>query len=263
MVATLACSAIGLALASQAMRRLHPQAADDAVPTYAAATWRAVALPLVLIGATEALMNRTGALLLGWIGDTQGAGAYSMVFNIAFVVVLLRTAVNTLFAPAISSLFARNDQAMLQVLVARAAAWTLGAGVIVAVVLSILAEPLLAWFGPGFEGGVSALRILLLGQVIVSGTGSQQYVMIMTGHERNAAAILISCAAANAVGCTVLIGFLGLTGAAISTTATLIAWNVAMAVFIWRRLGLRPGVFAMPRWPLGKGGVDAWREGSQ
>ena len=185
MIATLASSTVGLVLASWAMRRLRPRLARDAMPIYAASVWRGVALPLLLIGATEALMNRTGVLVLGWLGDTKGAGVYSLVFNIAFVVALPRTAVNTLFAPMISSLFARNDRAMLQVLVARAATWTLCAGIPIALVLAALAEPLLAWFGPGFEDGVPALRILLLGQAVISSAGSQLHVMTMTGHERS------------------------------------------------------------------------------
>jgi O-antigen/teichoic acid export membrane protein len=244
-LATLLSSLVGLALAGRGMRRLRPPPATDAIAAYAAATWRAVALPLVLIGAVEALMNRTGVLLLGWIGDTKAAGVYSMVFNIAFVVALPRTAVNILFAPAISSLHARNERIMLQALVARAAAWMLCAGASVAVVLAVFAGPLLAWFGPGFESGAPALRILLLAQVIVCGAGSQQHVLIMTGHERSAAAIIVSCATANAAGCMMLIGYLGVTGAAISTAATFILWNVVMAVFIWRRLRLNPGILAM------------------
>jgi len=121
---------------------------------------------------------------------------------------------------------------------------------------------LLTWFGPGFEVGVPALRILLLGQVIVSSAGSQLYVMIMTGHERSAVKILVACAGVNVVGCIVLISPLGLTGAAISTTATLVAWNVAMAVFIWRRLHFLPGLAAMFRLPPGTDGVAARCEGA-
>jgi O-antigen/teichoic acid export membrane protein len=262
MLATLVSSALGLALASLAMRRLRPRSADAAVPAYAAAIWRGVALPLVLIGATEALMNRTGVLLLGWLGDTKGAGVYSLVFNIAFVVALPRTAVNTLFAPTISSLFIRDDRIMLQALVARAAAWTLCAGALIALVLAVLAEPLLSWFGPGFEGGVPALRILLLGQVIVSSAGSQLYVMTMTGNERSAVTLLGASACANVVGCAVLVSLFGLTGVAISATATLILWNLAMAVFIWRRLHLLPGLLAMFRLRPEANGAAAQREGA-
>jgi hypothetical protein len=68
---------------------------------------------------------------------------------------------------------------------------------------------------------------------------------------------------ANVVGCIVLISLFGLTGAAISTTAALIARNLAMAVFIWRRLHFLPGLLATIRLPLRTDRVAAQREGAQ
>ena len=244
MLATLISSILGLGCASLAMHWCRPRAIDDVLPVYDAPTWRQAAIPLVILGATEALMNRTGVILLGWIADTKSAGIYSLAFNMALVVTVPRIAVNTLFAPEISGLYARNDKAMLQVLVTRAASWTLCAGICIALALYIFAGPLLAWFGPGYEAGVPALRILLVSQVITASVGSQLYVMTMTGHERSAAMLLIASAAGNAIASLALIGMLGLTGAAIAAAAALIAWNMAMGFFLWRRLNLLPGVLA-------------------
>jgi O-antigen/teichoic acid export membrane protein len=252
MIATLVSSVVGLALASLAMLRLRPHIIDDVRPAYDAATWRRAALPLVIIGATEALMNRTGVILLGWIADTKNAGIYSLAFNIALVVTLPRIAVNTLFAPVISDLYARRDKETMQALITRAASWTFGAGVCIAVVLFILAESLLAWFGAGYETGVPALRILLISQVLAASAGSQLYVMTMTGNERSAAVLLVSCAVVNAGASAALIGMFGLTGAAIGTALSLVAWNLAMGFFLRRRLNLLPGVLAVFRIPLAR-----------
>jgi O-antigen/teichoic acid export membrane protein len=89
------------------------------------------------------------------------------------------------------------------------------------------------------------LRILLVGQLIAASYGSQLHVMTMTEHERGAAALLILSAAVNVVASIVFIRILGLTGAAIATTTSLIVWNVAMAFFISRHLRLLPGVLGM------------------
>jgi O-antigen/teichoic acid export membrane protein len=245
MAATFVSSAAGLGLASLAMRSMRPQIVEGIVPAYDATAWRRAALPLVLIGATEALFNRSGVLLLGWIGDTEDAGIYSLAFNIALVVALPRIAINTLFAPTISGLFARKDQAMLRALVTTSTAWTLGAGGCIALVLFAAAGPLLGWFGADYAEGVPALRILLIGQVIAAAAGSQLYVMTMTGHERWAAVLLILNTVANAAVSALLIGLFGLTGAAIGAALTLVGWNVAMALFLWRRLGLPPGILAV------------------
>ena len=261
MVATLISAALGLVCAGLAMRRRRPRAIKNILPAYDAAVWRRVAIPLVILGATEALMNRTGVILLGWIADTKNAGIYSLAFNIALVVTLPRIAVNTLFAPVISDLYARGDNEMMQVLITRAAAWTFCAGICIAAALFLLAEPLLAWFGAGYEAGVPALRILLISQVMAAGAGSQLYVMTMTGHERSAAVLLVCCAIVNAGASAVLIGMFGLTGAAIGTAVSLVVWNVAMALFLWRRLNLLPGVLAIFRIPLEKApGVITGRE---
>jgi O-antigen/teichoic acid export membrane protein len=245
MVATLISSAIALGLAGLAMRRLQPRAADNIVPTYAAVrTWRRTALPLLIIGGTEILLNRAGVIMLGWFGETKEAGIYALAFNIAFLTVLPRTAVNVVFAPTISDLFARQDRAMLQVLVARAASWMLCGAACIALALWFLAEPALAWSGKDFGIGVPVLRILLIGQVFAAGAGSQLYLMTMSGHERSAAVLLVLSVTVYALVGAVLISLFGLVGAAIAYTAALIAWNVAMAFFVWRRLRLLPGPLA-------------------
>jgi O-antigen/teichoic acid export membrane protein len=245
MTATLVGSVAALALASLAMRRLRPSALTIVMPEYAVATWRQAAVPFLVLAAAEALLNRTGVLLLGWFGETRQAGIYSLAFNIAFLVVLPRTAINTLFAPAISSLFTRRDQAAIQALVTTTASLTLGAAICIALVLAVFAEPILTWFGKDFAAGVPALRILLAGQVFAASYGSQVYVMTMTEHERGAAALLILGAVVNIVAGVVFIAILGLTGAAVATTIALIIWNVTMARFISRHLQLVPGILGL------------------
>jgi hypothetical protein len=126
MTATLVGSIAALGLASLAMRRLRPGVLTIILPEYAAATWRHTAVPLVIIAAAEALLS--------WFGETREAGIYNLAFNIAFLVVLPRTAINILFAPTISSLFTLRDQ------VAKAASWTLCAAVCIALVLAQIAE---------------------------------------------------------------------------------------------------------------------------
>ena len=193
------------------------------------------------------MMNRMGVVLLGWMVDAKGAGIYALAFNIAFAVMLPRTAVNALLAPAISDLFVRSDLTALRAIVAKAALWTLLGATCIALPLVVLAEPILALFGRDFVAGVPALRILLIGQVIVAAAGSQLHLMTMTGHERLAAAQLVVSVAVNAAIGAALVGPVGPTGAALATAMALIGWNTAMGLSIRRYLRLFPGVFAA--WP--------------
>lgn len=245
MDATLLAGAVGLGLASLARQRLAPRCFAEVEPRRDARVWMRAAGPLVVLGAVEAMMNRTGVMLLGWSGAVTDAGIYAVVFNVAFLATLPRTAANTLYAPAISELFVTNDRTALQALMTRTAVWTFLGAAAIALPLMLLAGPILSWFGHGFAAGVAAVRILLLGQVLASTAGSQLFIMTMTGHERAAAAILTVTAAGNALLGFGLIRVLGLEGAAIAASVSLVAWNVAMAVFIRRRFGLQPGVLAV------------------
>ncbi len=242
---TLISSLTGLILISVALRQWQPAVVGRAAMGRAVTDWRMVALPLVVISVAETLQNRTGILLLGWVGQTRAAGIYALAFNLAMVVALPRTAINALFAPMISDLFVRGDRRALQYLITRTAWWTLASGLAIALPLGLLAGTLLSWFGPDFANGAGAMRILLIGQVAAAAAGPQLFVLTMTGHERPAVVLLVVSVAFNVVAAVGLIRFFGLDGAAIATTATFVMWNLGMGVFVARRLSLVPGVFGV------------------
>jgi O-antigen/teichoic acid export membrane protein len=245
MMATLVSSVVGLGVSSWALYRLRPPEISDISAEYASATWRKLAMPLLTVVAAEAFLNRTGVLALGWAGHTTEAGIYSLSYNIAFFAVLPRTAVNTLFAPTISAIHVRGETAKLRSLVAASALYSLGGGLSIAIVLGILAEPILGLFGHGYEAGVPVLRLLLLAQVIGASGGSQLHVMTMTGHERGAAWLLVSCSVLNGLLSLLLVDMFGIMGAAVGTALALIAWNAGMAWFIWTQMDMRPGVLGL------------------
>ena len=249
MLGTLLSAIAGLALVSLAKRRWMPKNVRAASVARDPGAWAKAALPLVAIGVAGIAVNRTGVVLLGWAGHTTDAGIYALAFNVAFLVVLPQTAINALFAPVIAGLFAQKEMAAFQALATKTAIWTLLSALCIALPLALLAEPLLGLFGPAFTAGAWALRLLLIGQVFAAGAGSQLYFLTMTGHERSAAVLMLLNAAVNAGLGAVLVHFFGLTGAAMGATATLILWNVAMALLIRRFLHVVPSALARVRLP--------------
>jgi O-antigen/teichoic acid export membrane protein len=247
MFLTLTSSLVGLVIVRFNVRRWRPPSVVAALPQHAAVEWRRLALPLVSISVAETLMNRTGVVLLGWTGQTTAAGVYALVFNLAIMVMLPRMAVNALYAPLVSDLVSRDDRPALQFATTRTAVWTFVSALCIAIPIMLLAGPLLSWFGPDFSQGAPAMRILLAGQIVSAAFGSQMFLMTMTGHEYMAAGLLIGGTIVNAIAGVMLIYLIGLTGAAISTSAALVIWNMSMSAFIWRRLGLVPGVWGLLR----------------
>lgn len=245
MVATVIGAAVGLGLVSFAMHRLMPLAAAASAPTYETRVWRQTALPLVIIGAANILMNRIGVLLLGWIASTKDAGIYALAFNFALVAALPQTAVNALLTPAISDLFVRDERTALRTMIGDAALWTLIASAGTALPIVVLAKPLLALFGHDFAAGATALRVLLIAQVFVAGFGAQLYLLTMTGHERSAAVLLACGVALNTTLGAALIGRFGPIGAAVAAAIAMVALNAALAFSVQQNLRFLPGIFAV------------------
>lgn len=244
MGATVLSSIVMLCLVSIFMRRLCPPSLNHAKPVYAAGDWWQPTLPLTVIMIADNLMGRSAVIALGLLGNTRHAGIFAAAFSVATVAALPRMAVAAAFAPTVSALFARGDQAGLQSLSARAACLSLLGTACVAIPLLLLAQPVLAWFGRDFVAGAPIVTILVLGQVLAAACGPQQHLITMTGHERAGAAILAACAGAGFALCILMIDSFGMTGAAVATTVTLIGWNVAMGIFIHKGLHLTPGLVA-------------------
>lgn len=244
MAATLLGSLVMLGLIGISLRWLRPPALGHAKLAYAAGDWWRPTLPLTVIMIADNLMSRSGVIALGLVGNTRDAGIFAVAFSMTILTALPRMAVATVFAPTVSALFAREDQAGLQSLSAKAARLSLLGTACVAIPLLLLAQPLLAWFGRDFVAGAPIVTILVLGEVFAAACGPQQHLITMTGHERIGATMLAVCAGSNFAACMLMIDPLGMTGAALARTATLIAWNVAMGVFVYRRLHLMPGLVA-------------------
>jgi O-antigen/teichoic acid export membrane protein len=211
---------------------------------YATSAWWMFALPMTAVMVAQVLMTRTGTILLEWDGHAGDAGRFALAFNLALLVQLPLVAITVYFGPKASELHSRGRSDALQELLSRATLLAFVGAALLAIPPLLLAEPLLRLFGADFTTAAPLVRLLVLGQLLAAAAGPQLALMTMTGHERAAAALIAAFAAANIVACLAIIPHYGADGAAAATAATLCAWNVAMAVYIRKRLRLRPGPFA-------------------
>lgn len=245
--AMLVCAIVLIATVVVLAKRLHPERLSLDRPSFKAREWVGTALPLTIIMSADVLMSRSGVLVLGLRGNTLDAGIFAVAFNIAALTVLPRMAIANLFAPTVSELYSKGDTAGLQALVAQASSLCLIASVCVAVPIIAAAPSLMALFGPKFTAGTEVLMVLVAGQLFVAALGPQQHLVTMTGHEWAGAAMMGSFACVNFIGGLLLAGPFGMVGAAAAVAGSVIAWNIAMAWFVWRKLGLRPGLIAARR----------------
>jgi O-antigen/teichoic acid export membrane protein len=179
-----------------------------------------------------------------WVLDIYAGraevGTYAAVSRLAQVILLFLTSVNLLFAPFAADLHARGQRDQLDALFKAATRWALAATLPVAIVLAVAPEQALRAFGPDFTGGGSALRIMLVGQLINVATGSVGFVLIMVGRTGldlldNAIGVLLLAALA-----APLADSHGMEGAALAAAASFAAVNLLRLAQVRTVVGVQP-----------------------
>lgn len=200
--------------------------------------WLNTAFPLLLTSGVHLMLTQTDIILLGYLRNTDLAGIYSSVSRISQLVLFGLTAVNIITAPLISELYVEKNFKKLQEMVSFSALLTLVLTMPVIVIIALITPFILNIFGPEFVTGSTALRIILLGQVINALSGSISFIMTMTKFHKQSLYILTLAAIINLVLNVFLIPLFGLEGAAATTAITTVFWNVTMYFYIRNNLDI-------------------------
>lgn len=242
MQAVLTSSGVTVGMAFLLATRFQPPGLRQAEPADASKDWWSAVPPIMLMAGLDVFINRAGVMVLGWTGHIRDAGIFALGLNVALLVGLALVAVSTMFSPAAATLYARDDRKALQDLFSRASLLSAAAAIAMAIPLLVIARPLLSWFGDDFGMGAPIARVLMLGYVFVALCGPQLNLLTMTGNEWAAAVTMIVGASVGVIGCVAGIEIYGPLGAAIGLALALVVWNVAMAIYIRRRLKIMPGL---------------------
>lgn len=222
------------------LRRALPLAVVQARPEFRGSEWIRSALPLVLLASMHILNSRVDTLMLGAIRGAEAVGIYGVASRGAEFVTFLLMAANPALAPVAARLHAGGDSEALQRMITRAVRVILAASLPVAIFLIGFGDRFLLIYGNDFLPGRVALGVLGFAQLVNVAAGPVGLLLIMTGHERDAARAVALSAALNAALNAALIPRWGVEGAALATAASLIVWNLLLAGWVVRRLGIHP-----------------------
>lgn len=213
-------------------------------PVYIPRAWLKVSLPLLLYRAFRELLVQTDILMLGSLVGAAAVGIYSPASKTALWVSFVLQAINIVVAPTFAVLHTQNNRAELQKVISTVTVWIFWSSIIIGLILIIFAKPFLSLFGPGFVEAHWALKILVVGQLINTLSGSVGNLLSMTGYQ-NQLMVVSACIALMNLGLnTIAIPLWGVVGAALTTAVTLSIWNIWLVVIVIRNLGVNPTVFA-------------------
>ena len=235
-VSALAAFALGAVLLWRAL----PAEVGRAVPDSRGSGWRRSLGPLWLINLLTLVSGRLDFLWLGAVRSPAEVAFYTAAGRGAMVVGVPLLVVNTALAPAVARWWAAGEWHRLQRTTTLVARLTLLGATLPLLVLAGFGPVFLGWFGAGFSAGQGAMVVLGLGQWVNVALGPVALLLTMTGHERDALVGIAWGAGVNLLLSAVLIPPFGMIGAAVSSAASLIAWNLILAALVRRRLGIDP-----------------------
>jgi len=230
------------------MNRKIPTEAKKVKPVYDKKIWLKSAFPLLLLGSASLIMTHTDIIMLGAIKAPSDAGIYNIANSFARFVGFVLMAVNAALAPIVASKYAEKKFDDLQRLITRSTRLIVSFSLPVAVILVLFGSFFLGIFGSDFKEGLSALRILCIGQLINTLVGSVALLLNMTGHERLSVKGVGIGAGLNIVLNFLLIPIWGVSGAAIATATSMIVWNVILAIYVKRKLSINSTIFNLIRY---------------
>jgi len=226
------------------LRRFLPDEVRKVQPNFANKEWLKVSLPLLLIAAMHIIFNKTDIIMLGALKGPEQTGIYSVAVNVSILISFALTAINFILAPMISELYHTNRKKELQRIIALAARAIFIFTLFMSLVLIIFGKSILGLFGKAFIIAYVPLLILLAGQIINSLSGSVGSIMSMSSQQNAMGFIIGASTVVNIILNITLIPKFSLIGAAIATAVTMAMWNIAMLVYIYKKLGINSTVFA-------------------
>jgi len=216
--------------------RLTPTAITSAMASYEVRKWLRIAFMLLIINGAHILLGNADLLILGFFRDSADVGVYGVSSRVASVVTFILIATYPVFAPMIARDHAAGRQQDLQ----RSIAYGMRPVSVIAAVLSIVlivwGSQILGLFGEEFEGGKTALTILVVGQLVNALCGPVALLLAYGGKEYLTAKVLVGVLVISVVLQLSVIPTFGMEGAAFVTATSVVLWNIALYVLARRNL---------------------------
>ena len=211
--------------------------------TYDFKFWLKTSLPLVVISASELMLQNTDVLVISHFMTPMDVGIYFAAGKTMALIMFVHYAVGSAVAHKFAALNARGDKEGLRAFVKDAVNWTFWPSLTGAVIILGLGKPLLWCFGPHFETGYPVMCILVIGFLFRSSMGPVEYLLNMLGEQALCATVLVAAAVLNVALNFALVPTWGMVGAAIATSASLVMAALMNSIVAWRRLDIEIAIW--------------------
>lgn len=229
------------------LRWCRPEGVRPSKPSSAMTRgWLAAIIPLAFLSGIQVINQNTDIVMVGLLGADSQVGIYRVAMQGGLLVIFGAQALNQVFMPYFSSIYASGDFARLQRLVFVGAGATTLVALFVAIVFWLFGPAIIRLvFGAGYEPAYIPLSILAAGHVFSATMGQVGALLSMTGYERQTLRGFLIAFGVNIVLNAVLIPHFGAAGAATATSVSLVVLNIVLWQSVRMRLGINSSVWSI------------------
>ena len=225
------------------VRTLPPQA-EGVEPHYRTKKWFKVALPVLIMTGFMVIVYRADLFVVGMFLGRHEAGIYAAVLTIAGFLAFFLKAVDSATNPEIAPCFKAGHLATLQRLSRLIAQISFWPTLALSLAFVVFGNHLLDLFGDGFRPGFLPLAILCLSWVIKGASGAPGYLLLMTGNQMKLVINFTFMVVLDMVLLVVLTLWLGLPGAAVASTVSILVSRVALVIVAQKATGIHTSILA-------------------
>lgn len=194
-------------------------------------------LPMMITGSIFFILNWIDNLVIGIYRTEAEVGFYDTAFKIASASAIILMAVNAIQGPTFAEYHSQNDLSKLRRSMYSSTRLLFCATIPFTILIMAFPAWILSLFGNEFAQAETALIILVIGNFISSITGSVGILLQMTGHQHQYNKIIMT-AALTSIGLNIfLVPKMGITGAAIASTAAKIIQNLGGSFYVYKKFG--------------------------
>jgi O-antigen/teichoic acid export membrane protein len=223
-----------------------PAELTRAAPVFRTREWLATAAILAGNSGLILLNSYVDVLLLGALSSLAEVGIYRVAVQVSLFSGFVYTALNLLASQRFAYLQAKGDRKGLQDTAVRMSRVAALGSLPLPLIFALAGKPLVAFaFGAAFIPSLAPMFVLFLNQTLNASAGMTRTLLVMCGKEGSLIPFTLASLALNLGLGVLLIPHYGAVGAAFSTSAASLAWNVLLWRHARRETGIDPSVLGL------------------
>jgi len=198
-------------------------------------------LPLLSVSILQMATSWVDTFVLGYFKTPEIVGLYNAALPLARFISEPMNAMLLIYVPIATGLYSRNLMSELRKSYTVSTKWIMSITLPIFLVLFLFPGAVLKlFFGTGYVPAATALRILSFGFIISNLLGPNGATLIAVGQPRFLMWTMLAVLSLNTALDILLIPVLGIVGAAIASTISLIVMNVIRTIKLYRLCGAQP-----------------------